>query len=259
VFLNRLANHIRRRDWFVVFIELVVVIVGLVLAFQIDRWREESADRKLEAVYLQRLTNDIESDIPPLESAIRIADMRKNYVELLMAVAEDPAVALEQPMSFLVAIDQASFTFSPSSNRATYEDLRSTGNMRLIRNQELKTRLNDYYGYDETESQFRSLQLSQEFHFFKLVNGVRSNRQIRLIQDRWLLAGPEDFDDIQNADPGDPEELMAAVDRFRNNPEAVSWLLQLRQMQMEQIMTHNIRIDLANSVLDSLQGEQPAR
>jgi len=54
-------------------------------------------------------------------------------------------------------------------------------------------------------------------------------------------------------------ELMAAVDRFRNNPEAVSWLLQLRQMQMEQIMTHNIRIDRANSVLDSLRAEPSAQ
>ena len=259
MFLSRLAGHIRKQDWFVVFIELVVVIVGLVLAFQIDRWREEVAERKLETVYLQRLTSDIESDIPPLESAIRLADMRKNYVELLMAVAEDPAVAVEQPMSFLVAIDQASFTFSPNSNKATYEDLRSTGNMRLIRNQELKTRLNEYYGYDETESQFRSLQFSVEFHFFKLANTVRSNRQIRLIQDKWLLVGPEDFDEVQNADPGESEELMAAVERFRNNPEMVSWLLQLRQMQMEQIMVHNIRIDLANTVLDSLRGEQPAQ
>ena len=62
MFLNRLANQLRRQDWFVVFIELLVVIVGLVLAFQIDRWREDVAERKLEVVYLQRLTDDIESE-----------------------------------------------------------------------------------------------------------------------------------------------------------------------------------------------------
>lgn len=259
MYLNRLADHIRKQDWFVVFIELLVVIVGLVLAFQIDRWREDAAERKLEAVYLQRLAGDIASDIPQLESAIRLADMRKNYAELLMAVAEDPAVAMEQPVSFLVAIEQASFTFSPNSNKATFEDLRSTGNMRLIRDQQLKTRLNEYYGYDETESQFRSLQFSVEFHFFKLASGVRSNRQSRLIQDNWFLVGPEDVERVQNADPGDPEELMAAVERFRNNPEMVSWLPQLRGMQMEQITAHETRIDLANAVLDSLRVEQPAQ
>ena len=52
MFLNRLADHIRKQDWFVVFIELLVVVVGLVLAFQVDRWREEAAERQLEAVYL---------------------------------------------------------------------------------------------------------------------------------------------------------------------------------------------------------------
>jgi hypothetical protein len=51
---------------------------------------------------------------------------------------------------------------------------------------------------------------------------------------------------------GDPDEIMAATERFRNRPGLVSWLSQLREMQMEQMKVHKPRTELANAVLDSL-------
>jgi len=259
VFLKRLAGHIRKQDWFIVLIELLVVVVGLMMAFQLDRWWEDIGDKKLERVYIQRLIDDIESDIPKLESAIRLADMRKDYAELLMDVAGNPAVAAQQPASFLVAVDQASFTFSPALRKATYDDLRSTGNMRLIRDPEIKTRLHDYYSFDETQLQFRPLQFSVEFHHFKLANGVRSNDQVRFRQDKWMLVGPKDSEEVENTDPGNPDEVMAAAERLSNRPELVSWLTQLRELQMDQMLTHKKRIEFANAAIESLKGYGESR
>ena len=256
MFLNRLANHIRKQDWFIVIVELLVVIVGLMMAFQIDRWWENIGEQKLEAVYIQRLIADIESDIPQLEGAIELANMRKDFVDLLMAVAENPAVAAEQPTSFLVAIDQASFTYSPTLRKATFDDLRSTGNMRLIQDQEIKTRLCDYYRFDESQLQYRPLQFSVEFNHFKLANGVRSNKQVTFLQDKWLLVDPNELEEVQNTDPGDPDEIMAAALRLKNNLELVSWLTQLREMQMEQAFVHKIRIKLAREALETLNKYQ---
>ncbi len=45
---------------------------------------------------------------------------------------------------------------------------------------------------------------------------------------------------------------MAAAERLSNKPELVSWLTQLREMQMEQMLIHKMRIKLANAALDSL-------
>ena len=259
MFLKRLAGHIRKQDWFNVLIELLVVVVGLMMAFQLDRWWEDIGDKKLERVYIQRLIDDIESDIPKLERAIRLADMRKDYAELLMDVAGNPAVAAQQPASFLVAVDQASFTFSPALRKATYDDLRSTGNMRLIRDPEIKTRLHDYYSFDETQLQFRPLQFSVEFHHFKLANGVRSNDQVRFRQDKWMLVGPKDSEEVENTDPGNPDEVMAAAERLSNRPELVSWLTQLRELQMDQMLTHKKRIEFANAAIESLKGYGESR
>ena len=46
--LHSIAKSFRKQDYSVVLIELLVVIIGLVLAFQIDRWWEERDDRARE-------------------------------------------------------------------------------------------------------------------------------------------------------------------------------------------------------------------
>jgi len=40
--LRRLAGHLRHDNWFTVILELVVVVVGLFLAFQLDSSRSSS-------------------------------------------------------------------------------------------------------------------------------------------------------------------------------------------------------------------------
>ncbi len=179
--------------------------------------------------------------------------MRKDFAELLMAVAGNPAVAAEKPTSFLVAVDQAAFTYSPPLRRTTFDDLRSTGNMRLMRDQEMKTKLHDYYRFDETQLQYRPLEFSVEFHYFELANGVLSNRQVRFLQDRWPLVTPDNLEEVRNTDPGDPDEIMAAAERLRNKPELVGWLNRIRLMQLDQMQMHEMRIELAHTVLDALK------
>ena len=49
MFLRRLADHIRKQDWFIVIIELLVVVVGLMMSFQVDRWWEAMGEKKLGA------------------------------------------------------------------------------------------------------------------------------------------------------------------------------------------------------------------
>ena len=68
--LKRIASSVRQHDWFTVGVEILVVMIGLLLAFQLDRWREGIAERHQEKTYINRLIADVESDIPSIEYAI---------------------------------------------------------------------------------------------------------------------------------------------------------------------------------------------
>ena len=96
VIIRRMAQFIRQHDWSAVVVEILVVIIGLMLAFQLDRWWEERGEQAQEAEYVQRLMGDIESDIPDIEYGIRLAEVRLAMADLLMAVSANAAKAMDR-------------------------------------------------------------------------------------------------------------------------------------------------------------------
>jgi len=249
---QRFALYFRKHDWFAVLIEIIVVMVGLVLAFQLDGWVEQRGERKTETEYVQRLIGDVEADIAAIQFAVDIASMRLRLADLLMEVSRDPAVALRRPVEFLGAINQAAFTYTPSLTSHTFEDLRSTGNMRLLLDQDLKDALYDYYGYDQAQRQFRPLQFATEHRHFELVAGVLSHEQEVYVQDTLKFFDPYDMDNIENGQ-SDLEQVKAAAKRLAERPDLIAWLPQVRHLQVEQMSVHQNRLSKAQAVLDALR------
>lgn len=249
--IKRMARFIREHDWFAVFVEIIVVVVGLMLALQLDGWVEQRGERQKEAEYVQRLISDMEMDVAAIQRAIDIASMRLRLADLLMEVSREPAVAITRPVEFVGAVNQAAYTYTPSLTSHTFEDLRSTGNMRLLLDQDLKDALYDYYGYDQSQRQYRPLQFATEHRHFELVAGILSHEQEVFSQDTLKFFNPYDMDNIENAQL-DLAEVRAAAERFSKRPELVAWLPQVRHLQIEQMSVHQTRLDKGKSVLDTL-------
>jgi hypothetical protein len=57
-------------EWKNHFVELVVVFVGITLAFILNNWRESYKDKNLEKKYLASFYSDISTDINSLDSLI---------------------------------------------------------------------------------------------------------------------------------------------------------------------------------------------
>lgn len=246
--VSRLIDYLRRHDWFAVAVEMLVVVVGILLAFQIDRWWEQRGERIQEVEYVARLTNDIESDIPIIQRAIELAKLRKGMADLLMRVAETPAAAYEHPIHFIVAVHQAAFTYSPNLTNHTFDDLRATGNLRLLREPEIKKALLGYYDFDQDQNQYRPLQFMTESRHFELAAGILSYDQARLVQDTWYVVVPGDLDNFDDSILK-PDEVRATVQRFVERDVLIDWLPEMRHLQNEQLLVNEDRLDRARSVL----------
>lgn len=57
--LRRLASAVRRQDWFTVFLEIAIVMIGILLGLQVNAWNQSRIDRAEEAVFLQALYEDV--------------------------------------------------------------------------------------------------------------------------------------------------------------------------------------------------------
>ncbi|MDJ0812732.1 MAG: hypothetical protein QNJ23_03330 [Woeseiaceae bacterium] len=245
--IKRMAQAIRRQDWFTVFVEILVVIVGLMLAFQLDRWWEQRGDRAQEAQYVARLIVDVQADIESLEYALELQSLRLDLATLLMDVVADPELAMRRPVEFLGAIVQSSYLYTPVLTAHTFEDLRSTGNMRLLRDPDIKNLLYDYYGYEADQRQFEAIWFPQELHHFKLAAGINSLEQERFIQDTWVFFRPDIMQEVRTADV-DEDDLRATLDRFLSRQEFVDWLPQTRNMQQLQIRRNESILEKARSL-----------
>lgn len=250
--LHSIAKSIRKQDWSVVFIELLVVIAGLMLAFQLDRWWEGQADRSRERAYIARLISEVEVDVAQIRHAVDLAEVRQDFGDLLIAAMADPAVAERQPAMFLAAVAQAAFTYTPSLTSHTFEELRSTGNMGLIRSTELKSALYDFYGFHASQSQYVQLNVNIELRYFELAAAVLDAAQYQWVQDRWFVVTKKDLDEVRRAQP-DPDALGSAIERFSGSSELHAWLPRARGLQREQILMHGILLSRAEALLESLQ------
>jgi hypothetical protein len=226
-------------------------MVGLMLAFQFDRWRESIEEREQERIYIARLIADVQTDIPAIEYAIELQTLRLELIDLLIGVAKEPVMAVEQPVVFLGSVIQASYTYTPVLTAHTFNSLRSTGDLRLILNESIKRVMFDYYGFDESQHQFRPIQFEIEFHHFKLSAGVLNLEQAMFMQDTWPIFTPSNFDTVK-AIQREKSDVLAAANRLHERPQLIAWLPQVRAMQLEQIGVHSTRLERAQLALENL-------
>ena len=177
-----------------------------------------TADR---AQYINRLIDDLESDVENLEFGVALADFRLSLAGRLMDVAESPELATQSPVEFIIAVQQAAFTYTPALTSNTFDELRSTGNLGLLRDTELKNSLFDYYRFDEGQRQYINLQHMQEFRHFELGAGILTNQQLRRALDDWGVVTAEEFVELRN-DSVDLVAVQAAAERLQANESFVA-------------------------------------
>jgi len=232
--------------------ELIVVVVGIFIAIQADRWWKYQDDLQQEQIYIARLTEDLERDVESIDRAIALAEFRFALCNLMIAAAADPEIVRQRPAEFMTAIHQSSYTHTPSINSDTFEELRSTGRLGLLRDDELKSALFEYYRYDQDQRQYLSLQLMVEFRHFELAAGVLTNEQYIWLQDKigyvdpWTSVNVEFTPDHLNA-------LVEAAQRAKDSSEFVAWLPEARSMQLDLKDSHESRLQRATALLGTLR------
>lgn len=141
--LRRIAANFRRQDWTAVAIELGVVVIGVFLGVQAANWNEDRERDRKSAVFTQRLKADLRAEAWN-------AEMQIGYHEQVQANAPRAADALSgrAPLpdeALLVAAFRATQYNDNVRQRATYDELTSTGDLGLVRDYPLhKLAMNVY-------------------------------------------------------------------------------------------------------------------
>ena len=147
--MSRFIAHLRRQDWTAVAIELVVVIVGVFIGVQASNWNEDREKDQKSAVFTQRLKADLRVEAWTYEGQI-------DYNEQVLVNATRTVDALTGKATLtdealLIAAYRATQYNGNSRRRATYDELASTGEIGLIRDEALRTLAMDVYTQPQVE------------------------------------------------------------------------------------------------------------
>jgi len=145
--MARALNAGSRPRWLVG--EILVIVIGVLIALALDGYWTDRQERSLEAEYLSRIRSDVNADIDYLEQGA--VSRLGTKLQALNAIA--PIVRGQEPVpddieTFLRNVALGGVFGASSSywvTDTTFEDLKSTGNLRLIRDPELRWKISRYY------------------------------------------------------------------------------------------------------------------
>lgn len=159
--------------WRWLFWETLIVVIGVLIAFAVNDFWSDRRDRQLELQYLKRVHADLKSDEKWVSEYYVNAVGRK--MEALDAIA--PVVRGTEPVpedleTFLKNVTLGGIGGAYPNyfvTATTFEDLKATGNLRLIRDADIRSKLNQYYV--EYANQHRRM-LARRTGYFMYVHSI---------------------------------------------------------------------------------------
>ncbi len=146
--VGRVSQSFLRRRWPEFLVEFILIIVGILAALAIDRWMQDSQDRKLERAYLELLVDDLDLiETSLLEHITFENSIVATSKAVLLAISEqnfpvDTQIIQQQ-------LSEVSVRRTLRVESAAYADLTSTGNLQLVRNSDLRRQVVRYFATTE--------------------------------------------------------------------------------------------------------------
>lgn len=141
----RLSDALKRQDWVAVTVELLVVVIGVLVALEVNQWAERRQTRALQHEYLLRLKEDLQMERAEADRFTAVADHRLAAVSLLDRLAKDPSMPVKDSRTVICALATVSWGSFPPVHNISYLELQNTGRTSLIRSVALRRALAEHY------------------------------------------------------------------------------------------------------------------
>jgi hypothetical protein len=149
--------------------EIALVMIGILLALQVSNWNELHKAQKLEKRYLSELILDLQTDSLSISNFVTQSDLQKHYKEKLIDIFNNETTYSEDSLNIYFNTQwQTTYSFNPITT--TLDEMKSTGNIGLIKNSDLRRRiLETYNNYEIHINQHERIYNRQQEEIWKLL------------------------------------------------------------------------------------------
>lgn len=164
--IKRIADGIRKQDWFQVVIEIIIVVVGIFLGLQVTQWNDARQDRSDESEVLARLHEDI---LLMQNISSRVVDRRQQLLTDLVSASDlvfDQSQRGQLTQIECNAIGDSSFASIPISGVPSLSELQNEGRLGILQDTDLRVELTTLQQRNQT---FKELVLDTNLYLIRLI------------------------------------------------------------------------------------------
>ena len=201
--------------------EIILVVIGILIALSINNWNEERKESLIEQNYLRRLLVDLENDYKTLTFSKGLSNDRIKQVNILTNVIKNQSPSNEDSTLIIESIEKVTWRSYLPLSKIVYNELLNSGKMSLIQSEELRDLLSNYYVDADHWEMILNLEDAQKM-FSHATAGLLSIE---------ILAAIENSSSLRNSNPThkldidlEEKDFERIVKEFSTNTEAIKWL-----------------------------------
>lgn len=119
--------------------EIILVVIGILIALQINNWNEEAKQSQIEVTFLKRLQNDLQENIKNWDKQIAFQKRRnegvKAFIRFGLINNKDSFPIIFRHFNTVLRWDDMAF------NQVTFKEMQSSGKLDIISNDSIKIKL----------------------------------------------------------------------------------------------------------------------
>ena len=167
--LRSITKHVSDQNWFAVFIDFLIVVVGVFIGIQVANWNAVSQDREAETVILDRLISEYERNREIILEDKETSETALNGTQILLAmIAPKPDASITDESFAQVFLDCLTNPgFIP--NLGVTNSLMASGNLSLIGDKRILSLLSQWRSDVEIISNWQDI---ERVHGEELIYGI---------------------------------------------------------------------------------------
>jgi len=150
-------------EWKNHIIELIVVFIGITLAFTLNSWREDTKDNKLEDQYLRSFHEEVVYSSTKLDTIIKTNKKILKYLSTTIELLKTNEFSPDSTLGVISQMAQINL-FIPKTN--TYDSIKNSGNFNIIDNYKIRSKIIEYY------ESFEGKKLVEEYYKMYINNYI---------------------------------------------------------------------------------------
>jgi hypothetical protein len=123
--------------------EIVLVVIGILIALQINSWNENKGNQKLEKKYLNGIIQDLQVDAESYQSTSKGLSLQMVAINKILSSIKDPKVEGNSELGMNMAT--ALLLYHISLQSTTFDDLKSSGKLNLVTSDKIRQQILEYY------------------------------------------------------------------------------------------------------------------